>query len=85
MDKHADDTNGTTRKKMDEVLILARSGTDFGDLAREWSERRQYPDTDWLEMNKVNEAFRGDLEKIKPGELSGVIERADFIFHPAFG
>ena len=79
MDKHADDTNGTTRKKMEEVLVLAKGGSDFGDLAKEWSERLQ-PNTDWLEMTKVNEAFRGDLEKIKPGEVTGVIERADSYF-----
>ena len=79
MDKHADDTNGATRKRMEDVLSLARSGSDFTELARTYSERPQ-PDNDWLEMNKVNEAFRGDLGKIKPGEFTGVIEREDSFF-----
>ena len=79
MDKHADDTNGLTRERMREVLTLAKGGRDFGELAKESSERPQ-PDTDWLEMTKVNEAFRGDLAKIKPGELTGVIERPDSFF-----
>ena len=79
MDKHSDDTNGATRERMQEVLTLAKSGRDFGELAKESSERPQ-PDTDWLEMTKVNEAFRGDLAKIKPGELTGIIERSDSFF-----
>ena len=79
MDKHADDTNGTTRMKMEEVLTLARSGSDFGDLAKEWSERPQR-DTDWLETSKVLEAYRAELGRIKPGECTGVVETADSFF-----
>jgi parvulin-like peptidyl-prolyl isomerase len=79
MQKHADDTNGAAQKKMDEVLILARSGTDFGELAKEWSERPQR-DPDWLETGKVLEAYRGELQKIKPGECTGVVELADWLF-----
>jgi len=82
MDKHSDDTNSSVRGRMENVLQLVRTGGDFGDLAKTYSERPQR-DSDWLETSKVNESYRNEFSKIKPGESTGVIETADsyFIFH----
>ena len=77
MDKHADDTNGTVRGRMENVLQLARAGGDFADLARTYSERPQR-EAEWLETAKVNEAYRNDLSQTKVGEYTRVIETPDF-------
>ena len=77
MDKHAEDTNGTVRGRMENVLQLARAGGDFADLARTYSERPQR-EAEWLETAKVNEAYRNDLSQTKVGEYTRVIETPDF-------
>ncbi len=83
-DKQPDDTNGTVRGRVENILQLARAGSDFGDLANtpDYSDSPQRP-PDWLEIDKVNEAYRSELSKIKPGECTGIIEteRAYYILH----
>jgi peptidyl-prolyl cis-trans isomerase SurA len=79
MDKSEDDTNGVTREKMNEVLSQIKDGADFGDLARTYSQRPQR-DADWLEIATLNEAFRDEVAKLKPGQSTGVIETPQGFF-----
>lgn len=74
MDKSADDTNGVTRKKLEEILSQIKDGADFDDLAKTYSSGPQHDTNDWLEIPKLNDAFRDQISKLKPGECTGVIE-----------
>lgn len=82
MDKPPGETNGATRKVMENVLSLAQKGSDFNDLAATYSQRPQR-DSDWLETDKVNDDYRAQLDKIKPGDCTDIIETSDsfFILH----
>jgi hypothetical protein len=73
MDRPGDDTNGVTREKMNEILSQIKDGADFGDLARTYSQRPQRA-ADWLEISTLNDAFRDEVSKLKPGQCTGVIE-----------
>lgn len=74
MDKSDDDTNGVTHRRMDEILSQIKDGADFDDLAKTYSSGPQHDTNDWLEIPKLNDAFRDQVEKLKPGECTGVIE-----------
>ena len=74
MDKSDDDTNGVTRKRMDEILSQIKDGADFDDLARSYSSGPQHDTNDWLEIPKLNDAFRDEVGKLKPGQCTGIIE-----------
>ena len=74
MDKSDDDTNGVTRKRMDEILSQIKDGADFDDLARTYSTGPQHDTNDWLEIPKLNDAFRDEVGKLKPGQCTGIIE-----------
>jgi parvulin-like peptidyl-prolyl isomerase len=74
MDKSDDDTNGVTRKRMEEVLSQIKDGADFDDLAKTYSTGPQHDTNDWLEIPKLNDAFRDEVAKLKPGQCTGVIE-----------
>jgi parvulin-like peptidyl-prolyl isomerase len=74
MDKSDDDTNGVTRKRMEEIVSQIKDGADFGDLAKTYSTGTQHDTNDWLEIPKLNDAFRDEVGKLKPGQSTGVIE-----------
>jgi parvulin-like peptidyl-prolyl isomerase len=74
MDKPDDDTNGVTRRKLEEILSQIKDGADFDDLARTYSTGPQHDTNDWLEIPKLNDAFRDQISKLKPGQCTGVLE-----------
>ena len=74
MDKSEDDTNGVTRRKLEEILSQIKDGADFDDLAKTYSSGPQHDTNDWLEIPKLNDAFRDQVSKLKPGQCTGVIE-----------
>ncbi len=74
MDKTEDDTNGVTRRKLGEVLSQIKDGADFEDLAKTYSSGPQHDTNDWLEIPKLNDAFRDEVAKLKPGQCTGIIE-----------
>jgi peptidyl-prolyl cis-trans isomerase SurA len=74
MEKSSDDTNGVTRRKLEEILSQLKDGADFDDLAKTYSTGPQHDTNDWLEIPKLNDAFRDQISKLKPGQCTGVIE-----------
>jgi peptidyl-prolyl cis-trans isomerase SurA len=76
MDKSEDDTNGVTHKRMDEIVSQIKDGADFDDLAKTYSSGPQHDTNEWLEISKLNDAFRDEVSKLKPGQCTGVIETA---------
>jgi len=77
IDKQPDDTNGVTRKRMEEVLTLLKSGSDFAELASSYRDLpgfRRQRDNEWTEVPSLNENFRNEIAKCKPGDNTEVIE-----------
>jgi parvulin-like peptidyl-prolyl isomerase len=74
IDKSDADTNNATQKRMEEILSQVKDGADFEDLAKTYSTGPQHDTNDWLEIPKLNDAFKDQINKLKPGQCTGVIE-----------
>ncbi|HWF18572.1 MAG TPA: peptidyl-prolyl cis-trans isomerase [Verrucomicrobiae bacterium] len=91
----ADDTNVVeqTRRRASELVSQLKGGATFADLARTYSEgsaAKDGGDTGWEDASVVNKLLVAELDKLKPGEYSGVIEAPDGFYlvmledrHPA--
>jgi|ERR1700722_4135423 len=83
LNRHADDTNNTTHKRMEEILSQVKDGAAFSDLAKSYSDGSQRKDggeTGWQEISKLNKDLAEAIKSLKPGEYSGVIESSDAYF-----
>ena len=68
------------RKRVEEILSQLKGGAVFEELARSYSEgslRQDGGETGWEDFSVVNKVLVDDLNKLKPGEHSGVIETPD--------
>ncbi|MDB6063824.1 MAG: surA [Pedosphaera sp.] len=83
LSKPADDTAGDTRKRMDDILALVKGGAVFSEVATSYSEGlrgKSAGPLEWVEVSGVNKALVDDLNKLKPGEYSGIIETSGALF-----
>ncbi len=66
------------RERMDKVLEEANGGADFGDLAKKYSEdvasAPSGGDLDFIYKGVFPGEFDAAVDKLKPGEVSGVVE-----------
>ena len=77
------DTEGQTRKRAEEILSQIKGGAQFAEMAKSYSEGSQRSDgglTDWQKISIINKDLAPELEKLKPGQDSGVIETPDACF-----
>jgi parvulin-like peptidyl-prolyl isomerase len=82
-----------TRQRALELLLQLKGGASFADLARTYSEgssAKEGGDTGWEDASVVNKLLAAELEKLKPGEYSTVIDAPDAYYlvmlqdrHPA--
>jgi parvulin-like peptidyl-prolyl isomerase len=66
-----------TRGVMESVLASLRSGKDFSEMAREFSEgpsASQGGDLGWLTRNEERPLLLAEAMKLKPGEISDILE-----------
>ncbi|MDB6022691.1 MAG: surA [Pedosphaera sp.] len=87
------DQTEQTRKRAGEILLQLKGGAAFAELARSYSEgstARDGGDTGWEDSSVVNKVLLEDVNKLKPGEYSGVVEATDAFYlllledrHPA--
>jgi parvulin-like peptidyl-prolyl isomerase len=81
IDKTDDDTNNVARERMQEILSQLKDGAQLADLAQTYNTMARHSnldakDDEWLEIPKLNDAFRDQVSKLKAGEYTGVIETA---------
>jgi peptidyl-prolyl cis-trans isomerase SurA len=82
-----------TRKRADEILSQIHAGASFADLAVSYSDGSTHMDggeTGWEDVSIVNKTLVDELNKLKPGQVSGVIEMSNGFYillledrHPA--
>ena len=90
--KKADDAIAA-RKRGEEILSQLKAGASFAEMATvnsEGSQRKEGGETGWEDFSELNETLRNNVDKLKPGEYSGVVETQESIFlllledrHPA--
>jgi peptidyl-prolyl cis-trans isomerase SurA len=83
LNRQPDDTNGTVRRRMEEILSQVKDGAAFSDLAKSYSEGSQRKDggeTGWQDTSIVNKTLLEATKNLKPGEYSGVIESPEAYF-----
>lgn len=81
------------RKRGEEILSQLKGGASFAEMAMvnsEGSQRKDGGETGWEDISEVNQILVKDLNKLKPGEYSGVVETPEAFFlllledrHPA--
>jgi peptidyl-prolyl cis-trans isomerase SurA len=74
------DGGPSVRGRMDNFSSLLKSGTDFKELEKSYSDvriRDEPIEPQWREISSLDETIRGEIAKLKPGECSGVIEMPD--------
>ena len=72
-----------TRKRAGEIHSQLKGGAVFTELARSYSEgstAQDGGDTGWEDVSVVNQVLQTDLNKLKAGEYSGVIEAPDAFY-----
>lgn len=79
IDKTDDDTNNVARERMQEILSQLKDGAQLTDLAQTYNTLARHSnldakDDEWLEVSKLNDAFRDQVAKLKTGEYTAVIE-----------
>lgn len=82
-----------TRKRAGEILSQLKGGASFAELARSYSDgsnARDGGDTGWEDVAVINKALVENVNKLKAGEFSEVIEAPDAFYllkledrHPA--
>ncbi len=76
-------TKKQMRTQVESVLKMAKTGTDFGQLAREYSKDRsaaQGGDLGFFPRGQMVPQFEQAAFALKPGEISGIVE-SQFGFH----
>jgi peptidyl-prolyl cis-trans isomerase SurA len=71
------DTEGSTKKRAEEIISQLKDGAAFEDMAKSYSQgptSTQGGETGWQELSVVNKALVEALSKLKPGEYSGLVE-----------
>lgn len=94
--KSADDSTNQvqqTRERAREILVQLKGGAAFADLARTYSEgssAKEGGDTGWEDASVVNKLLIAELDKLKPGQYSDVIDAPNAFYlvqledrHPA--
>jgi parvulin-like peptidyl-prolyl isomerase len=77
LNKPADDTEGTTKKRALEIVSQLKNGASFAQMASVYSEgstRSQGGDAGWQETSVVLKPLAEAVDKIKPGKYTDVIE-----------
>lgn len=79
VDKNADDKTRADKKKLaDQVLKDAKGGKDFGGLAKQYSDdpgsKDKGGDLGFFPKGEMVPAFEDAAFKLKPGEISDIIE-----------
>jgi parvulin-like peptidyl-prolyl isomerase len=79
IDRADDDTNNVARERMQEILSQLKDGAQLADLAQTYNTMARHSnldakDDEWLEIPKLNDAFRYQVSRLKAGEYTGVIE-----------
>lgn len=72
-----------TQKRGEEILSQIKGGASFAEMATvnsEGSQRRDGGETGWEDTSEVHPALVQELNKLKPGEHSGVIDTKDAYF-----
>lgn len=72
-----------TLKRGEEILSQIKGGASFAQMATvnsEGSQRRDGGETGWEDTSEVNPALVKELDKLKPGQYSGVIDTKDTYF-----
>ena len=70
-------------KRGEEILTQIKGGASFAEMASvnsEGSQRKDGGETGWEDLTEVNQALVKEINKLKPGEYSGVIETSDAYF-----
>jgi peptidyl-prolyl cis-trans isomerase SurA len=71
------------RKRCGEILLQIRGGASFEDLAKTYSEgslRDQGGETGWEELSVVNTNLVTAINRLKPGEISDIVETPESFF-----
>ncbi len=79
------ETNSTelaesARRRANDILSQINGGASFEEMARTYSEgslREQGGETGWEEISVVNKSLVEPLNKLKPGQHSGVLDTAE--------
>ncbi len=87
------DAADEVRKRGEEILSQLKAGASFAEMASvnsEGSQRKEGGETGWEDLSEVNQILVKDIDKLKPGEYSGVVETPEAYFlllledrHPA--
>ena len=83
LDRPISDTEGQTKRRAEEILSQIKGGAEFAEMAKSYSDGTQRKEgglSDWQEVSKINKALLADINKLKPGEVSGVIDSPDACF-----
>lgn len=71
------------RKRGEEILSQLKGGASFAEMATvnsEGSQRKDGGETGWENTADVNQALVPDINKLKPGQYSGVVETPEAFF-----
>ncbi|EEF61809.1 PpiC-type peptidyl-prolyl cis-trans isomerase [Pedosphaera parvula Ellin514] len=77
LNKPADDTEGSTKKRAQEIISQLKNGAAFSEMASVYSEgstRAQGGDAGWQETSVVLKPIAEAVSKLKSGEYTDVIE-----------
>lgn len=67
-----DDT--AARQRADEILAELKKGASFPDLASRYSQDPEQKGNDWIEISVLRKELADAATRLKPGEISDVIE-----------
>jgi peptidyl-prolyl cis-trans isomerase SurA len=77
------DAADEVRKRGEEILSQLKAGASFAEMASvnsEGSQRNEGGETGWEDLSEVNQILVKDIDKLKPGEYSGVVETPEAFF-----
>jgi peptidyl-prolyl cis-trans isomerase SurA len=77
LNKTSAEPDEETRKRAGEILSQVRGGASFSELARSYSDgstRQEGGETGWEELSIVNKTLAQEINRLKPGQISGVVE-----------
>lgn len=76
LNKSAPDDKAT-RQRADEILADLRKGASFEQLAILYSQDQEQRGSDWMQTSVLRQELADAVAKLKPGQMSGVIETPD--------